>query len=75
MNESRKCWTSKPASAICRGRARRREFKGKIEFDHVNFSYDEKTPVLKDVKFLDRAGPGGGNRRTIREPAKPQSSV
>jgi ATP-binding cassette, subfamily B, bacterial len=47
-------------------------FKGKIEFDHVNFSYDEKTPVLKDISFSIEAGhlaaivgPSGTGKTTI----------
>ena len=30
--------------------------KGEIVFDHVNFSYGENTPVLKDVSFVCRPG-------------------
>ena len=48
------------------------QFKGKIEFDHVNFSYDEKTPVLKDVNFSIEpgqvaaiVGPSGTGKTTI----------
>src|ERR1700731_2775655 len=47
-------------------------FKGKIEFDHVNFSYDEKTPVLKDISFTIKpgqvaalVGPSGNGKTTI----------
>lgn len=47
-------------------------FKGKIEFDHVNFSYDEKTPVLKDINFTIKpgqvaalVGPSGNGKTTI----------
>jgi ABC-type multidrug transport system fused ATPase/permease subunit len=32
------------------------ELRGEIEFDHVSFSYDGKTPVLEDVSF--RLEPG-----------------
>jgi len=54
-------------------RARRApRFKGKIEFDHVNFSYDEKTPVLKDISFTIKpgqvaalVGPSGNGKTTI----------
>jgi ATP-binding cassette, subfamily B, bacterial len=54
-------------------RARRApRFKGKIEFDHVNFAYDEKSPVLKDVSFSIEAGytaaivgPSGTGKTTI----------
>ena len=30
--------------------------RGEIVFDHVNFSYDGKTPVLEDVSFRVRPG-------------------
>jgi subfamily B ATP-binding cassette protein MsbA len=32
------------------------KFKGDIEFDNVSFSYDSKTPILKDVSFKIKAG-------------------
>src|SRR3984893_507144 len=47
-------------------------FKGKIEFDHVNFAYDEKSPVLKDISFTIKpgqvaavVGPSGTGKTTI----------
>jgi ATP-binding cassette, subfamily B, bacterial len=47
-------------------------FKGKIEFDHVNFAYDDKTPVLKDISFEIEpgqvaaiVGPSGTGKTTI----------
>jgi ATP-binding cassette subfamily B protein len=47
-------------------------FKGKIEFEHVNFAYDEKSPVLKDISFTVEAGqvaaivgPSGTGKTTI----------
>lgn len=47
-------------------------FKGKIEFDRVNFAYDEKSPVLKDVSFSIEpgqvaaiVGPSGTGKTTI----------
>jgi subfamily B ATP-binding cassette protein MsbA len=47
-------------------------FKGNIEFDHVSFSYDDKTPVLKDVSFETQTGqvaaivgPSGVGKTTI----------
>jgi ATP-binding cassette, subfamily B, bacterial len=47
-------------------------FKGKIEFDHVNFSYDEASPVLKDISFKIEpgqvaavVGPSGTGKTTI----------
>jgi ATP-binding cassette, subfamily B, bacterial len=54
-------------------RARRApRFKGKIEFEHVSFSYDDKTPVLKDINFKIEAGqvaaivgPSGTGKTTI----------
>jgi subfamily B ATP-binding cassette protein MsbA len=54
-------------------RARRApRFKGTIEFDHVHFSYDGGTPVLKDVNFRIEAGqiaalvgPSGMGKTTI----------
>jgi len=39
-----------------RGAIRAPRFKGKIEFEHVSFSYDQETPILKDVSF--RIEPG-----------------
>ncbi len=30
--------------------------QGKIEFKHVNFSYDGKTPILKDISFTAEPG-------------------
>ena len=54
-------------------RARRApRFKGKIEFEHVNFAYDEKSPVLKDISFSIQpgymaaiVGPSGTGKTTI----------
>jgi ATP-binding cassette subfamily B protein len=54
-------------------RARRApRFKGKIEFDRVNFAYDEKSPVLKDISFSIEpgrvaaiVGPSGTGKTTI----------
>jgi subfamily B ATP-binding cassette protein MsbA len=47
-------------------------FKGKIAFDHVNFAYDDKIPVLKDMSFEIEAGqvaaivgPSGVGKTTI----------
>ena len=47
-------------------------FKGRIEFDRVNFAYDEKSPVLKDVSFSIESGqvaaivgPSGTGKTTI----------
>ena len=46
--------------------------KGKIEFDHVSFSYDEEIPVLKDMSFKIEpgqvaaiVGPSGTGKTTI----------
>ena len=30
--------------------------KGVIEFEHVNFAYDPKSPILEDVSFRIEAG-------------------
>ena len=54
-------------------RARRApRFKGKIEFEHVNFAYDEKPPVLNDITFKLESGkvaaivgPSGAGKTTI----------
>jgi ATP-binding cassette, subfamily B, bacterial len=54
-------------------RARRApRFKGKIEFEHVTFAYDEKPPVLNDITFKIQAGkvaaivgPSGAGKTTI----------
>jgi subfamily B ATP-binding cassette protein MsbA len=54
-------------------RARRApRFKGKIEFEHVTFAYDEKPPVLNDISFKIEAGkvaaivgPSGAGKSTI----------
>src|SRR6266852_2932731 len=54
-------------------RARRApRFKGKIEFDRVNFSYGDETPVLKDISFqilpgqvAAIVGPSGTGKTTI----------
>ena len=47
-------------------------FKGKIEFDHVSFAYDDKIPVLKDMSFEIETGqvaaivgPSGVGKTTI----------
>lgn len=46
--------------------------EGKVEFDHVNFSYDPKQAVLKDVSFtvqpgqtIALVGPTGAGKSTI----------
>ncbi len=48
------------------------KFKGKIEFEHVSFSYDEGTPVLKDISFIIEpgqvaalVGPSGTGKTTV----------
>jgi ATP-binding cassette subfamily B protein len=54
-------------------RARRApRFKGKIEFEHVNFAYEDKATVLKDVSFTIEpgqvaaiVGPSGTGKTTI----------
>jgi len=55
-----------------RGARKAPRFKGKIEFDHVNFAYDDKIPVLKDLSFETEAGqvaaivgPSGVGKSTI----------
>jgi ATP-binding cassette, subfamily B, bacterial len=47
-------------------------FKGKIEFEHVTFAYDDQPPVLKDLSFTVEAGhvaaivgPSGTGKTTI----------
>ncbi|MDX6578067.1 MAG: ATP-binding cassette, subfamily bacterial [Blastocatellia bacterium] len=47
-------------------------FKGKIEFDHVDFSYDAQQPVIKDLSFAIKpgqlaalVGPTGAGKTTI----------
>ena len=47
-------------------------FKGKIEFDHVSFSYQDRGSVLEDVSFVIEpgqfaalVGPTGGGKTTI----------
>ncbi|BBX85067.1 ABC transporter ATP-binding protein [Mycolicibacterium aubagnense] len=47
-------------------------FKGAITFDHVSFSYDSKTPVLKDISFsvepgqmVGIVGPTGSGKSTL----------
>jgi ATP-binding cassette, subfamily B, bacterial len=47
-------------------------FKGKIEFDRVNFAYGENSPVLKDINFSIEpgqvaafVGPSGTGKTTI----------
>ncbi len=54
------------------GAKRAPRFKGEIEFEHVNFAYDEKSPVLKDISFkINRGqmaaivGPSGTGKTTI----------
>ena len=48
------------------------EIKGEVAFDHVNFSYEEGYPILKDVSFSVKAGetyalvgPTGAGKTTI----------
>jgi len=54
------------------GAKRAPRFKGKIEFDHVSFSYNESTPVLKDLslkiepgQLAALVGPTGAGKSTI----------
>ena len=51
---------------------RAKRFKGKIEFEHVTFAYDDQPPVLKDLSFTIEAGqvaaivgPSGTGKTTI----------
>jgi ABC-type multidrug transport system fused ATPase/permease subunit len=39
-------------------------FCDKIELSHVNFSYTESTPIIRDVSFVIR-NPEGGNPRSL----------
>ena len=39
-----------------RGAIRAPRFKGKVEFDHVSFSYDPETPILTDVSLKIEPG-------------------
>jgi ATP-binding cassette subfamily B protein len=48
------------------------EIKGEVKFEHVNFSYEEGKPVLKDVSFTVKpgqsvalVGPTGAGKSTI----------
>jgi ATP-binding cassette, subfamily B, bacterial len=48
------------------------KFKGKIEFEHVNFSYDGENQVLKDISFVIEpgqiaalVGPSGTGKSTV----------
>ena len=48
------------------------KFKGKIEFEHVSFSYEEGNPVLKDISFVIEpgqvaalVGPSGTGKTTV----------
>src|SRR6266436_8226708 len=54
------------------GAKRAPRFKGKIEFEHVTFAYDQQSPVLKDVSLTIEAGqvaavvgPSGTGKTTI----------
>lgn len=38
------------------GKAFYKRLEGKIDFEHVNFSYDGKNQILKDVSFYARSG-------------------
>jgi ATP-binding cassette, subfamily B, bacterial len=47
-------------------------FKGEIEFERVDFGYDDETPVLKDISFRVKpgqvaalAGPSGTGKTTV----------
>src|SRR5205807_8085843 len=47
-------------------------FKGKIEFDHVNFSYSPESPILQDLSLTIEpgqvaafVGPTGAGKTTI----------
>jgi ATP-binding cassette subfamily B protein len=48
------------------------QFKGRVEFDHVSFSYDGSTPVLRDISFQIEpgqvaalVGPSGTGKTTL----------
>jgi ATP-binding cassette, subfamily B, bacterial len=48
------------------------KFKGRIEFEHVSFSYDGSNPVLKDINFTIQpgqiaalVGPSGTGKTTV----------
>ena len=54
------------------GARRAPSFRGKIEFDHVSFSYDQQSAVLRDVSFTVEpgqvaalVGPTGAGKTTI----------
>ena len=38
------------------GKPEHTELRGNVTFDHVDFYYDEKSPVLKDISFKANAG-------------------
>src|SRR3989440_4666843 len=54
------------------GARRAPAFKGRVEFEHVSFSYDSEHPVLRDVnlsvepgQFIALVGPTGGGKTTL----------
>ena len=54
------------------GARRAPAFRGRVEFEHVSFSYDSEHPVLRDVnlsvepgQFIALVGPTGGGKTTL----------
>ena len=49
--------------------------QGRVEFDHVSFSYDPDNPLIEDLSLVAEPGADRRHRRARPAPARPRSST